>query len=206
MRRCLLILFLLTLSLAASAQYIHRKGGHMTRDKETISLEEQQLILSDINGVDYNGLWKDYNTWRKTGLGLTIGGSVVAGGGALTFLTGALVSMLGAAVGAVGGAVGGSIGGSEGAQSGAQAGAEAGVQAGQPIMTGGLIAMGVGAVALGAGIPVLVVNCKRMNRITADYNATLPEPAVEEPAAEDTSLLEVAFGPAPSGVGLTLRF
>ena len=206
MRRCLLILFLLTLSLAASAQYIHRKGGHMTRDKETISLEEQQLILSDINGVDYNGLWKDYNTWRKTGLGLTIGGSVVAGGGALTFLTGALVSMLGAAVGAVGGAVGGSIGGSEGAQSGAQAGAEAGVQAGQPIMTGGLIAMGVGAVALGAGIPVLVVNCKRMNRITADYNATLPEPAVEEPAAEDNSLLEVAFGPAPSGVGLTLRF
>lgn len=206
MRRCIVILFLLTLSLAASAQYVHRKGGHMTRDKEIISLEEQQQILSDINGVDYTGLWKDYNTWRKTGLGLTIGGSVVAGGGALTFLTGALVSMLGAAVGAVGGAVGGSIGGSEGAQSGAQAGAEAGVQAGQPIMTGGLIAMGVGAVALGAGIPVLVVNCKRMNRITADYNATLPEPAVEEPAAEDNSLLEVAFGPAPSGVGLTLRF
>lgn len=206
MRRCIVILFLLTLSLAASAQYVHRKGGHMTRDKEIISLEEQQQILSDINGVDYTGLWKDYNTWRKTGLGLTIGGSVVAGGGALTFLTGALVSMLGAAVGAVGGAVGGSIGGSEGAQSGAQAGAEAGVQAGQPIMTGGLIAMGVGAVALGAGIPVLVVNCKRMNRITADYNATLPEPAVEEPATEDNSLLEVAFGPAPSGVGLTLRF
>ena len=205
MKRCILILFLLTLSLAASAQYVHRRGGHMTRDKEKIALEEQQLILSDINGIDYNGVWKDYNGWRKTGLGLTIGGSVVAGGGALTFLTGALVSMLGAAVGAVGGAVGGSVGGSAGAQSGAQAGAEAGVKAGQPIMTGGLIAMGVGAVALGAGIPVLVVNCKRMNRIVADYNGTLPDPTLEEPAVEEPAV-EVAFGPAPSGMGFTVRF
>lgn len=206
MKRCILILFLLMLSLAASAQYVHRRGGHMTRDKEKIALEEQQLILSDINGIDYNGVWKDYNGWRKTGLGLTIGGSVVAGGGALTFLTGALVSMLGAAVGAVGGAaVGGSVGGSAGAQSGAQAGAEAGVKAGQPIMTGGLIAMGVGAVALGAGIPVLVVNCKRMNRIVADYNGTLPDPTLEEPAVEEPAV-EVAFGPAPSGIGFTVSF
>ena len=87
MKRCILILFLLTLSLAASAQYVHRRGGHMTRDKEKIALEEQQLILSDINGIDYNGVWKDYNGWRKTGLGLTIGGSVVAGGGAISAQT-----------------------------------------------------------------------------------------------------------------------
>lgn len=203
MKRWLLVVFFLTLSLAASAQYIHRKGGHITRDGEKISLEEQQLILSDINGIDFNSDWHSFDTWRKTGLGLTIGGSIVAGGGALTFLTGALVSMLGAAVGAVGGAaVGGAVGGNEGAQSGAQAGASAGVQAGQPIMTGGLIATVVGTVALGAGIPLLVVNSKRMNRITADYNANIPEPelAPEEPVAE------LAFGPAPSGIGFTLNF
>lgn len=192
MKRWIFILFFLTLTLSASAQYISRKGGTLVQDGQKLSKEEAQALLSDINGTDYSTVWKDYNAWRKTGLGLTIGGSVAVAGGGLTFLTGAMVSLVGVAVGASAGAIGGSAG--------AQAGAEAGAKAGQPLMTGGLIAMGVGAVALGAGIPLLAVNARRMNRIVKDYNGTIPAPAVEEPA------VEVAFGPAPSGIGFTVSF
>ena len=193
MKRWMLILFFLTLSLAASAQYINRKGGNLVQDGQKLSKEEAQTLLSDINGTDYNAVWKDYNGWRKTGLGLTIGGGVAIVGGFTSFLMGTLVSVVGVAVGATAGA----IGGSEGAQAGAEAGAKAGV----PLMTGGAIAAGVGAAALGAGIPVLVVNSRRMNRIVREYNSTLPEPV----PAEDP-VVEVAFGPAPSGIGLTISF
>lgn len=195
MKRWILILFFATLSLAASAQYVHRSGSHLTRDKEKISREEQQQILSDINGVDYNQVWKDYDGWRKTGLGLTVGGGIVAGAGACTFLFGAVVSIFGVVIGATAGAIGGS--------SGAQAGADAGAKAGQPFMTGGLIATAVGSVALGAGIPLLAVNGKRMNNIVREYNSTLPEPVVEP---EPAPAVEVAFGAAPSGIGFTVSF
>lgn len=197
MKRWFLILFFLTLTLSASAQYISHKGGTILLDGEKLSKEDAQVLLSDINGVDYSNAWYGYNTWRKTGLGLTIGGSIVAGGGALTFLTGALVSMFGAVIGGAAGAIGG--------PDSASSGAEAGAKAGQPIMTGGLIATGVGAACLGAGIPLLAVNSHRMNRIVKDYNAAIPAPAVEEPAVEEPAV-EVAFGPAPSGIGFTVNF
>lgn len=195
MKRWMLMIIFLTLSLAASAQYISRKGGNLVQDGQKLSREEAQTLLSDINGTDYSVVWKDYNAWRKTGLGLTIGGGIAAAGGALTFLTGALVSLVGVAVGATAGAIGGSAG--------AQAGAEAGAKAGQPLMTGGAIAAGVGVVALGVGIPVLTVNARRMNRIVKDYNGTIPAP--EETPAEEPAV-EVAFGPAPSGIGFTVSF
>ena len=192
MKRWIFILFFLTLTLSASAQYISRKGGHIVQDGQKLSKAEAQALLSDIDGVDYSNAWYGYNAWRNTGLGLTIGGGVAVGGGAVVFMGGVLVSVVGVAVGAGAGAIGG--------PDGAAAGAEAGAKAGQPLMTGGLIAMGVGAVCLGTGIPLLSVNAHRMNRIVKDYNGSIPAPTVEEPA------VEVAFGPAPSGIGLTVNF
>lgn len=192
MKRWIFILFFLTLTLSASAQYISHKGSTILRDGEKLSKEEAQVLLSDVNGMDYSNAWYGYNAWRNTGLGLTIGGGIAVAGGGVVFMGGVLVSVVGVAVGASAGAIGGS--------EGAQAGAEAGAQAGQPLMTGGLIAMGVGAVCLGAGIPLLSVNATRMNRVVKDYNGSLPAPTVEEPA------VEVAFGPAPSGIGFTVNF
>lgn len=190
MKRWIFVLFFLTLTLTASAQYISHKGGTIVQDGQKLSKEEAQALLSDIDGVDYSNAWYGYNAWRKTGLGLTIGGGVAVAGGGVVFMGGVLVSVVGVAVGASAGAIGGS--------EGAAAGAEAGAKAGQPLMTGGLITMGVGALCLGAGIPLLAVNSHRMNRVIKDYNATIPAP--EEPA------VEVAFGPAPSGIGFTVNF
>ena len=190
MKRWIFILFFLTLALSASAQYISHKGSTIVQDGQKLSKEEAQALLSDINGIDYSTAWYGYNAWRNTGLGLTIGGGVTLVGGGVIFLGGALVTVVGAAVGAGAGAIGGSAG--------ASAGAQAGAKAGQPLMTGGLISMGVGVACLGAGIPLLAVNARRMNRVVKEYNATIPAP--EEPA------VEVAFGPAPSGIGFTVNF
>ena len=190
MKRWILLALLLVIALPSPAQYVNRKGTHLVRDGQKLSREEQAQLLADIDGNDYNPAWNRAAIWRNTGLGLTIGGGTLLGVGAGVTVFGVIVAAVGTAVGAAAGAV-------AGGSSGAQQGAQAGVKAGQPIITGGLITGAVGVVALGVGIPVLAVNGKKLNSIAKAYNQTqVPE---EKP-------VEVAFGPAPSGIGITLTF
>ena len=193
----LLFLLLLTCSFAASAQFadggvLKRSGGKIKVDGRKLTVEEQTLLLSDIAGIDYNEAWSKAAGHRSAGLALTIAGSAGVVLGATTTIVGALTSVVGAVAGATTGAVVGSIGGEEAAQQAANQGANEGVKAGEPIMTAGLIAAGVGAAALATGVPLLIVHCKRMNAIVAGANQARG--------------VEVSLAPCSGGFGLALRF
>lgn len=192
MKRFLLLICFLCVALSSQAQYIRRHGGQLRyQDGQVLTKEEQQLLLSDIEGHDYNAPWNTARRLRGTGLGLTIGGGVAMGVGAMGVTIGAVTSALGAVIG---GTVG-SMGGQEGAQEGASAGAKAGT----PLITAGLIVGAVGVVATATGIPMLVVNTRRMNKIVNTYNNSLNP---EEPQIQAS----INFGFTPHGIGLSYQF
>ena len=119
MRRFIVVIMLVFLSLGAWAQYavtgaIRRVGTHIEMNGERLSHEAQAALLADIGGNDYNPEWERARKGRRTGVGLVVGGgtATILGGGVLVL--GATTSVIGAAIG---GTVG-SIGGQEGAQKG----------------------------------------------------------------------------------------
>jgi hypothetical protein len=190
MKRSLLTLILMLLSLGAWAQYagtgtVTRTGARLKVDGVKLSPEDQAVLLADINGTDYNPAWDKAKAGRSAGMALTLGGGVTALGGCTVLMLGLTTSIFGAAIGATVG----SIGGQESAQQAAQQGADAG----QPYITAGLVAAGLGVAAMGAGIPVLVVNSRKLNGIVKDCNSG-------RPAAQLT------MGPTASGFGLALQF
>jgi hypothetical protein len=190
MKRIVIMIALMLLSVGAWAQYAgtgiaKRAGTHIKVDGEKLSPEDQTILLSDIGGTDFNPAWQKAKAGRNAGMGLTIGGGVVALGGCTAVLLGATASIVGGAAGAIFGSIGG--------EEGAQQGAEAGASAGKPYITGGLIAAGAGLAAMGAGIPMLAVNCKKLNNIVGSYNAVGPE-------------AQLSLGPTGNGFGITLSF
>lgn len=185
-----MILMLLLLSLGAWAQYAgtgvaKRAGTRIKVDGVKLSREDQAALLADIGGRDLNPAWQKARSGRNAGMGLTIGGGVAALGGSAAVLLGLTASVIGAGMGAVVG----SIGGEETAQQAAQQGASAG----EPYITGGLIATGVGLAAMGAGIPLMAVNCKRLNRIVKTCN-------------DERSEAQLSLGPTVNGFGIVLDF
>ena len=191
------MLLLLTCSVGASAQFadggaLKRSGNKIKVDGRKLTAEEQTLLLSDIAGIDYNEAWSREVNHRNAGLALTIAGSAGVVLGAATTVVGALTSAIGAVAGATGGAIVGSIGGEQAAQEAASEGANEGAKAGEPIMTAGLIATGVGAAALATGVPLLIVHCKRMNTIVAGANQARGA--------------ELSLAPCNGGIGIALRF
>ena len=108
MKRLFLTCFLLLVSVALWGQYAgvaKRSGTHIKLDGERLTPEQQVALLSDIGGVDYNEPWTRAAKLRNTGLGLTIGGSVVSVAGLATTFIGAVASAFGAAIGAAAGGI-----------------------------------------------------------------------------------------------------
>ena len=187
MKRIVSLLVLLFLCVAAQAQFADgpyvRRGGHLKGTNGKLSKAETAAVLSQLGGEDMTAKWNQANGWRKAGIWMMAGGSATAVGGAVLFLVGATVSIIGGATGAV---VGGMVGGEEGASQGA----DQGVQAGEPYMTAGAIVTVAGLATATAGIPILIVNCSKMNGIVRTCN--------------DTVQLSLASG--PNGMGLRLSF
>ena len=204
MKKIITVLVLLAAAVSAYAQYAtpalaERKGCTIKIDGEKLSHQEANLLMADIDGEDYSAQWARARGWRTAGISMIAGGGAIAAGGAMTVLIGALTSALGATIGGATGAIVGSIGGEEQAQQSASEAAQKGADAGKPIITGGLIAMGLGLGVHIAGIPLTVVNSVKMSKLVDRYNESLPEP---EPAPQ----MELSFGPTISGVGLRLSF
>ena len=204
MKRIITVLVLLVATVSAYAQYANpalaeRKGCTIKIDGEKLSHQEANILMSNIDGEDYSGEWARARGWRTAGISMIAGGGAIAAGGAMTVLICALTSALGATMGAVAGATVGSIGGEEQANQSASEAAQKGADAGKPIITGGLIAMGLGLGVHIAGIPLTVVNSVKMSKLVDRYNESLPEP---EPAPQ----MELSFGPTCNGVGLRLSF
>ena len=190
MKKVILLLTLLLLPLGVRAQYanpgtVKRAGTHLKVDGEKLSPEAQVALLSDINGTDCNPAWDKASSGRNTGLGLTIGGGVALLGGGALVVVGLTASVFGAAAGAVIG----SIGGQDTAQEAANEGASAGV----PYTNAGLITAGVGIAAMGVGIPLMITNTRKLNRIVDACN-------------DGRSTSEIILGPTPNGIGIALRF
>lgn len=204
MKKIFTVLVLLAAAVSAYAQYANpalaeRKGCTIKIDGEKLSHQEANLLMSNIDGEDYSDEWARARGWRTAGISMIAGGGAIAAGGAITVLIGALTSALGATIGGATGAIVGSIGGEEQANQSASEAAQKGADAGKPIITGGLIAMGLGLGVHIAGIPLTVVNSVKMSKLVDRYNESLPEP---EPAPE----MELSFGPTINGVGLRLSF
>lgn len=204
MKKIVSVLILLVVAVSAYAQYAtpalaERKGCTIKIDGERLSHQEANLLMSNIDGEDYSADWAKARGWRTAGISMIAGGGAIAAGGVMTVLIGALTSALGATIGAAAGATVGSIGGEEQAQQSASEAAQKGADAGKPIITGGLIAMGVGLATHVAGIPLTVVNSVKMSKLVDKYNESLPEP---QPAPE----IELSFGATRNGVGLCLSF
>lgn len=205
MKRIVITLILSALtglfSIRAAAQFIpggelHRSGNGMkTEDKVKLTEEEKLAVLMDLGGEESVMEWNRYARNRNLGMGLTIGGSVTAGAGAVMFVgTGlvyVIVMMFGAATSAV--VVGGVTGDSEAAQESANNTAEDIGKQFAPWFVCEGVAVGVGALAAATGIPILVVNSKKMNAMVGEYN-------------KSRGYATLGVGPTRSGVGLSLTF
>lgn len=208
MKKFLFVFILMAVSVAAQAQYATqpvagRAGGTIKYDGKRLSQEECNMLLADIDGVDYTADWAKARGWRTAGVSMIAGGAGIAAVGLGTFLVGALTSMMGAVIGGAAGAVvGGVAGGQDGAQSTASDAAQKGAEAGKPYMTAGLIITAVGAAVNIAGIPITAVNCTKMSKIVDKYNESLLP--VEEPIPEPVA--QLGFGLTRNGIGLTLSF
>lgn len=186
MKQLFLILAMLCLSIGAYAQtevaaesvpdtsrvLLQRRLGHLRMDKTKLTDPEKVWILSNINGVDYNAEWDHYRGNRNVGAGLVIGGySIAALSGSVAFVY-MLAGVFGGAFAAV------LSGGDE----------EATQNATKDVFNtaGKYGAVALGAAAIGsAGLPLLIVNGRKMSKIVNEYNSateynTLPIPESEQ--------------------------
>lgn len=193
MKKILLLISLLAVCFAAQAQYsgtLKRSGCSLKMDGQKLTKAETTALLSDIGGVDYTASWEKARRGRTTGIVMTSVGSGVAVLGAGVSIVGLFATVIAVGAAATTGAIVGSVGGEETAQETASSAADQAADSTTPIMTAGLVMMGAGAVTAVAGIPFIVVNCNKMNKIVKTYNNT---PAL-------------AFGTTGNGLGLTLNF
>ena len=158
----------------------HRKGTKIKLDGIVLDKEQQTLLLSNIDSVDYNADWVAFRKQRHTGNGLAIGGSVLVGVGAAAEVVAVGYVVVGVLVAAL------TLGAADMDEIMKPAGYFA---------AGGLAAAGVGAGVMAVGIPIRVKADKKMKATCERYNnATV---RVEK---------SVIFGSTASGVGLSFNF
>ena len=189
MRKAVILLLGLLWATGLMAQYVpewhqgdlKKKGTVLALQGRKLDRETTQAILNQVGGTEMVASWDKYRKERGWGIGLTAGGYTLAAAG---FCFGGIYLLAG-----VIGTMFVAIGGQESVD---KLWADLG-----PMVRIGGIAMGTGLVAGTTGVVLLCVGNGQMRK-TARLCDAAGLPAA--PAAELT------FGPAPSGVGLTLRF
>ena len=107
MKRILLLFVLVFLGTSAFAQYIpdgplNRKGSHLRAGKQTLTARQQSLVLSDIDGVDYNKAWNRAAELREIGNRQIVRGSICIVGGAVGLVGGYYLGMTSLLMGVLG--------------------------------------------------------------------------------------------------------
>lgn len=190
MKKTLLLLMALFLSVGAMAQYavpewhqgdLKKKGTVLAIQGEKLDREATEAILDQVGGPEMIASWDKYRKERGWGIGLTAGGYTLAVAG----LCYGGVYLLAGIVGSIFAAIGG------------QEAVDNLWKEMGPRVTIGTTAMLVGIAAGTTGVVLLCVGNGRMKKIAGECDAAGLPPV---PAAELT------FGPTPSGVGFALRF
>ena len=158
----------------------HRKGTKIKLDGIVLTPEQQTLLLSNIDGVDFNEAWAGYRKQRRLGNGLAIGGSCFVALGAAAEVVAVGYVVVGVLVAAL------TLGAADMDEIMKPAGYFA---------AGGLAAAGVGAGVMAVGIPIRVKADKKMKATCEGYNNATER--VEK---------SVIFGATNSGVGLSFNF
>lgn len=107
MKRILLLFVLVFLGTSAFAQYIpdgllQRRGSHLRVGKQTLTSVQQSLVLSDIDGVDYNKAWDKAAALREKGNRQILKGSLCIVGGAVGLVGGYYLGMTSLVMGVLG--------------------------------------------------------------------------------------------------------
>lgn len=188
MKRALITIACMLLSIAAFAQFndtefngvLERYRAGMKMDGIVLNADEVAAILSNVDGLDRTAEWQQLKKNRAWGKGLIIGGSSLASVGAVAFVGTGVVYVVVAIFAAIGGQ---------------EAIDNLNAQF-NPYFVTSAIVTGAGAATAVAGIPIVVVNNRKMNGIVKDWNN----------ANGHGSDVSFNFGAAPSGVGFTLNF
>ncbi len=168
-------------SVAESAvPVLKRYRSGLKLDGVKLSREEQEAVLRDIGGIDYNQQWDEYVRKRKLGANLTGIGSGIAAVGATAFVGTGLVCAVGLIFVGIGG----------------QEAVDDYTKGFQPWFAGSAIVTGVGAVMAVAGLPMLLTYNHKLRSITDEYNRL----------SQEAASVQLSLGPAPSGLGLVLTF
>ena len=162
----------------------HRKG--LKLDGVKLTAEEQEAILKDIGGVDYNDQWAEYVSRRKLGAALTGAGCGVAALGATVFAGTGLVYVVGLIFVAPASSIG-----DNGEKTLDDYRKEF-----DPWFVGSGIVTAAGATMFVAGLPMLISNNRKLKKITDEYNRIEREKAG----------VQLAFASTPNGLGLVLTF
>ncbi len=173
----------------AQRQTVLNKKGKEVEKKVPFSKEERAEILRDVNGIDFNPLWKKSAVLQTTGMWMLIGGSLfmiggaAAGGGLL--MVGVVIMPVVVALVMVF---------SAGQADPQEVWDSVWKSIGPKAAIGGSIAVAGTAIAI-TGAILLAVGHKNLKR-TVNYTNALGKP---QQAAFN-------FGATPSGVGLTFNF
>lgn len=161
--RLFAIILALSSALNASAQYkdessvMKIKGSKVYLGDEKQTLEQAQLLFSDVAGIDRSADYLKYRHWYKAGLGMTIGGASLMALGGLTYL--------GTAVYAI-------IAGVPLALTGNDMPAGVDIAAWTSVIS----LIGGAAVTI-AGIPVLCIYENKLDDMADEYNSSRPVPS-----------------------------
>lgn len=158
----------------------HIHHGTIKLDGEVLNSDQRYMLLSNIDSEDFNAAWQKYNSRRKWGNGLVIGGSCVMGAGAVAGVAGMGYTLVGVLVTVL------TLGYGDTKEIFNTAGV---------LLGGGAVGLAVGGVAVGVGIPIKAKARKNMKKICNGYNN-----AVERVDKE------LIFGSTPSGIGLSFNF
>ena len=158
----------------------HRKGTKIKLDGIVLDKEQQALLLSNIDGIDYNEDWAGFRKQRHLGNGLAIGGSVLIGAGAAAEVVALGYVVVGALVAVF------SFG---------QADMNEVMRPAGYFAAGGMASAAVGAGVMAFGIPIRVKADKKMKATCEGYNN-----------ANERIEKEVIFGATNSGVGIAFNF
>lgn len=189
MKRIILLAGMALWAVTAQAQYVpewhqgelSRKGAAIALNGEKLDRETTRAMLLQAGGEEWVSSWDRSVRQRNWGTGLTAGGYTLAVAG---FCYGGIY-MIGGVVGSIFAAIGGQ-----------EAVDKLWDDLGPRVQIGGVATL-VGLAAGTTGVVLLVRGNKKLTGWVkaCDAAGLPPAPAVE-----------LSFGPAPSGVGLSLRF